>query len=179
MRRQTDLRSLVREGVGLHINCLEILAVYQASQFFLHHVLVLSDSRSVVSYINHQGGLVTLQRPSCVGSDQSALTEGEACAGQDEPWSRHVVKEQCLLRGMDASPARVSENLGSLWQSSSRPLRRSVRGSPTIPLRWNLLSQANGMPWHPACASYGPCMCGHSTGAIRPPRACLNHDGRS
>ncbi len=52
------------EELGLHINCLEMLAVYQACQFFLpdirgHHVLVRSDSRSVVSYINHQGGLVS------------------------------------------------------------------------------------------------------------------------
>ncbi len=36
----------------------------QACQFFLpdirgHHVLIRSDSRSVVSYINHQGGLVS------------------------------------------------------------------------------------------------------------------------
>ncbi len=49
------------------------------------------------------------ERPSCVGSEQS--------------WSRHVLKEQRLLRGMDAPPARGSENLGSLWQSSSRPHR--------------------------------------------------------
>ncbi len=49
------------------------------------------------------------ERPSCVGSEQSALTEGDACAGQDKPWSRHVVKEQRLLRGMDAPPARGSE----------------------------------------------------------------------
>ncbi len=63
------------------------------------------------------------ERPSCVGSDQSALTEGDACAGQNEPRSRYVVKEQRLLRGMDAPPARGPENLGSLWQSSSKPLR--------------------------------------------------------
>ncbi len=46
----------------LHINCLEMLAVCRAWQFFLpdlkgHHVLIRSDSMSVVSYINHQGGL--------------------------------------------------------------------------------------------------------------------------
>ncbi len=62
------------------------------------------------------------EQPSCVGSEKSALTEGPACNGQDEPWSRHVFKEQRLLRGIDASPAHGS-NLGSLWQSSSRPLR--------------------------------------------------------
>ncbi len=52
------------EESGLHINCLEMLALCQAIQFFLpdiqgHHVLIRSDSRSVVSYINHQGGLVS------------------------------------------------------------------------------------------------------------------------
>ncbi len=128
------------EESGLHINCLEMLAVCQACQFFLpyiwvHHVLIRSDSRSVVSYINHQGGLVSKrlctlgERPSCVGSDQSSCVgsdqsscvgsdqstnEGDACAGQNEPRSRHVVKEQCLFRGMDAPPAHGSENLGSL-----------------------------------------------------------------
>ncbi len=62
------------------------------------------------------------ERPSCVGSDQSALTEDDTCAGQNEPRSRHVEK-QFFFRGMDAPPTRGSENLGSLWQSSSRPLR--------------------------------------------------------
>ncbi|XDV44749.1 hypothetical protein PO909_012989 [Leuciscus waleckii] len=45
-----------------HINCLEMLAVFQALKHFLpdlsgHHVLVPSDNTSVVSYINHKGGL--------------------------------------------------------------------------------------------------------------------------
>ncbi len=56
-------------------------------------------------------------------SRQSVLTEGDTCAGQNEPRSRHVVEEQCIFRRMDAPPARGSENLGSLLQSSSRPLR--------------------------------------------------------
>ncbi len=146
------------------------------------------------------------------------LTEGNACAGQNEPRSRHVVKEQCTFRRMDAPPARGSENLGSLWQSSCRPLRLRRQLSlpnlfftkstdalahkwPSLPLyafppvallpqvlrrvreqwhmliliaplwrnqlwvselfqllkaapwpillRWDLLSQANGMIWHP------------------------------
>ncbi len=42
------------EESGLHINCLEMLALCQACQFFLpdirgHHVLIRSDSRSVKS----------------------------------------------------------------------------------------------------------------------------------
>ncbi len=45
-----------------HINCLEMLAVFLALKDFLpdlrdHHVLVRTDNTSVVSYINHQGGL--------------------------------------------------------------------------------------------------------------------------
>ncbi len=61
------------------------------------------------------------ERP-CVGSEQSALTEGDACVRKNEPRSRHVVKDQCLFRGMDAPPAPGSENLRNLWYSSSRPL---------------------------------------------------------
>ncbi len=49
-----------------HINCLEMLAVFQALKHFLpdlrgHHGLVRTDNTSVVSYINHQG--VLLSRP--------------------------------------------------------------------------------------------------------------------
>ncbi len=53
------------------------------------------------------------ERPSCVGSEQSALTEGDTC----ESRSRYVVEEQYLFRGMDASRAPGSDNLGSIWQS--------------------------------------------------------------
>ncbi len=47
---------------SFHINCLEMLAVCRACQFFLpdligRHVLIRSDNMSVVSYINHQGGV--------------------------------------------------------------------------------------------------------------------------
>ncbi len=43
-----------------YINCLEMLAVFQALKHFLldlrgHHVLVQTDNTSVVSYINRQG----------------------------------------------------------------------------------------------------------------------------
>ncbi len=51
-----------------HINRLEMLAAFLALKDFLadlrgHHVLVHSDNTSVVSYINHQGGLRS--RPLC------------------------------------------------------------------------------------------------------------------
>ncbi len=62
--RQTDLQSFVRRGVGPAHQLPKMLAVCHACYFFLpdirgHHVLVRSDSRSVVSYINHQGSLAS------------------------------------------------------------------------------------------------------------------------
>ncbi len=61
-----------------------------------------------------------------------------------------------------------------LWVSK---LFQLLKAAPwPIPLRRDLLSQANGTIWHP---SYGPCMCGCSTGAFRPPRACPKHYGKS
>ncbi len=64
VRGQTDLRSVVWGGINPAHQLPEMLAACQACQFFLpvirgHHVLVRSDSRSMVSYINHQGGLVS------------------------------------------------------------------------------------------------------------------------
>ncbi|XP_048017809.1 uncharacterized protein LOC125249543 [Megalobrama amblycephala] len=49
-----------------HINQLEMMAVFRALKYFLpdlrgHHVLVRTDNMSVVSYINHQGGLRSRQ----------------------------------------------------------------------------------------------------------------------
>ncbi len=123
-----------------------MLALCHACQFFLpdirgHHVLV----RSVRGVLHKSPGQPRLEatlhageRPSCVGSEQSALTEGGLCAGQID---HGTVKEQCLLRVMDALPARSSENLGSLWQSSSRPLR--LRKQLSLP---NLFHKEHGCP---------------------------------
>ncbi len=60
----------------IHINCLEMLAVYLGLRTFLsdlrgHHVVVRSDSMTVVSYINRQG---------CLSS------------------RRHFILAECLLR---------------------------------------------------------------------------------
>ncbi len=109
------------EESGLHINCLEMLAVCQACQFFLPDISCASTLRQQVCVVIHKSPrqphlevpLLAGERPSCVGSEQSALTEGDACAGQYKPRSRHVVDEQCLFRGMDAPPTRGSENLGN------------------------------------------------------------------
>ncbi len=121
MRGQTDLRP--KEKSGLQINCLEMLAVCQACQFFLtdirgHHVLIRSYSRSVVSYINHQGCLVS-KRLCTLANNLLVWAQNNLRSLK----ARHIVEEQCLFRGMDAPPARSSNNLGSIWQSLSRPLR--------------------------------------------------------
>ncbi len=136
MRWQTDLRSLVREGVGpardrpVNSSCRTYTGTPCASTLRqqVRGVIHKSPGRPRLEATLHAG-----ERPSCVGSDQSALTEVDACAGQDEPRSRHAVKEQRLLREIDAPPARGSGNLGSLWQSSSTPLRlRRQLSLPTI-----------------------------------------------
>ncbi len=54
-------------------------------------------------------------------------------------WTKE--QKQFLFRGMDAPPARSSENLGSLWQSSSRPLR--LRRQLSLP---NLFYKEHGFP---------------------------------
>ncbi len=59
----------------------------------------------------------------------------------NEPRSKHVVREQFLFRGKDAPPARGSEILGSLWQSSSRPLR--LKRQLSLP---NLFYEKYGYP---------------------------------
>ncbi len=129
---QTDLRSLVRRGVGpAHQLPRNASSVSGLSILPARHSGTSCDStlQQVCGVIHKSPGRPHLkatlhagERPSCVGSDQSALTEDDACAGQNEPRSRHV-KKQYFFRGMDAPPTRGSENLGSLWQSSSRPLR--------------------------------------------------------
>ncbi len=61
-----------------------MLAVCQACQFFLpvirgHHVLVHSHNRSVVSYINHQGGLVS-KRLCTLANDLLVWAQNNLCS---------------------------------------------------------------------------------------------------
>ncbi len=152
---------------GLNINCLEMLAVSGLSILTAGHSgtpranTLRQQIRGVIHKLPGWPHLeVTLhagERPSCMGSEQSALTEGDACAGQYEPRSTHVVKEQCLFRGMDTPPTRGSENLGNLWQGSSRPLR--LQGQLSLP---NLFYKEHGCP--------GPRMAQPSTLCF--PRSC-------
>ncbi len=174
--------------------------------------------------------------------EKAEHTVGDACAGQNEPMSRHVVEEQCLFRGMDAPPARGSENFGSLGRarvdlftsednshcpiffykehgcpgprmaqpsalcfpsshsatagaqasqgttaqaySNSPPLEEPTVGVRVIPAAESS-PVADPLETGPPLSSeqqymiYRPCMCGRSTGAFRPSRACPKHYGRS
>ncbi len=152
VRRQIDLRSLVRRGVGpahqlpRNASCVPCLSILPAGhkgtpcasthRQQVHGVIRKSPGRPHLEAPLHAG-----EQPSCVGSDQSALTEGDACARQNELRSRHVVEEQRLLRGMVAPPAFGSENLGSLWQSLSRPVR--LQRQLSLP---NLFHKEHGCP---------------------------------
>ncbi len=134
---------------GFHINCLEMLAVCRACQFFLpdligRHVLIRSDNMSVVSYINHQGG-VSSKRLFILAerllewaqlnlrSLRAAHLPGRLNQGAD------VISEQCPLRGVDAPSAGGSEDLEDLWQGRSRPFR--LQRQLSLP---NLLFEGQG-----------------------------------
>ncbi len=91
---------------GFHINCLEMLAVCRACQFFLpdligRHVLIRSDNMSVVSYINHQGRCL-LEAPLewaqlNLRSLRAAHLPGRLNQGADM-WSRsNVPSEEWML----------------------------------------------------------------------------------
>ncbi len=86
----------------LHINCLEMLVVFLALKTFLpdlrgHHILVQSDSMTVVAYINHQGALRSplpyRMARRLLWAQKKLLSLGEgSCAGQTEPGCRYAVQ---------------------------------------------------------------------------------------
>ncbi len=85
------------EESGLHINCLEMLAVCRTILPAGHtgkpcaSTCHKSPGRPRLGATLHAG-----EQLFCVGSDQSVLTEGDTFPGQNEPRSRHVFMEQNL-----------------------------------------------------------------------------------
>ncbi len=130
---------------GFYINCLEMLAVCRACQFFLpdligRHVLIRSDNMSVVSYINHQGGV----------SSKRLFILAE----------RLLEWAQLNLRSLRAAhlPGRLNQGADVLSRSNvpseERMLHPQVvqkiwKNPWPVPLRRDLLSHANGTIWHP------------------------------
>ncbi len=116
---------------GFHINCLEMLAVCRACQFFLpdligRHVLIFM---SVVSYINHQEG-VSSKRLFILAerllewaqlnlrSLRAAHLPGRLNQGADMLSRSNVPSEEWMLH-----PQVVQKVLEDLWQGRSRPFR--------------------------------------------------------
>ncbi len=103
------------QHLSWHINRLEMLAVFLALKNFLadlrgHHVLVHSDNTSVVSYINHQGGLRSrpiwqtgVPNPPVVPREV-VVSSSSLHPGDPKYRSRHPVKTGAEARGMEAPP---------------------------------------------------------------------------
>ncbi len=149
-RWKIGLRLLVEEGSYLHINCLDILAVWLGLRIFLpdlrgHHVLVRFGQyeRGVLHKSPGQSffeaPLYPSRAPLEVSSAQLALAESSARAGQTEPGSRHAILEQCPLRQVDAPPTNSSGNMRNLRQTRGQPLR--LRRQHSLP---NLFFKGQG-----------------------------------
>ncbi len=76
------------------------------------------------------------------GTERTPLTTNGSCAGQSEPRSGYVVKEQCSFRRMESTSPDGSDDLVSSWQGRGRPLR--LRRQLSLP---NLFFQSSGMLW--------------------------------
>lgn len=71
----------------MHINCLELLAVYQSLKHLLswlkgHHVLVRSDASTVMAYINRNGDLRSRRLhtgPLTVSQQSSIVIDSDLC----------------------------------------------------------------------------------------------------
>ncbi|KAL0173812.1 hypothetical protein M9458_029780, partial [Cirrhinus mrigala] len=119
-----------------HINCLEMLAVFLALKHFLPdlrdcHVLVRTDNTSVVSYINHQGGL----RPWMPwyrrgqGFVCTPFPRSESAPGWGvPPSSSPILAGPSMVLGPDFSPRRLS--LGDSRQERSPLTGRGFHPSP-------------------------------------------------
>ncbi len=102
------------QHLSWHINCLEMLAVFLALKNFLadlrgHHVLVHSDNTSVVSYLNHQGGLRS--RPHCklacqilLWSQGKLLSLRAAYIPGTHNIGADILSRRAEARGMEAPP---------------------------------------------------------------------------
>ncbi len=134
VRRQTDLRPLVKDGERLPHQLLGNASSFSSLPVFpagpnrtpcadslrqhVRGVLYKSPGRCLLEAPLYSG-----RAPSGMGSAQPALAEGSTPAGQTEPRSGYVISEQCPLRGVDAPSAGDLEDLEDLWQGRSRPFR--------------------------------------------------------
>ncbi|KAL0195701.1 hypothetical protein M9458_009273, partial [Cirrhinus mrigala] len=118
---QHGLGSSTKAEAGIHINCLEMLAVCRALHFFLpdlkgHHVLVRSDSMTVVSYINRQKGLSSKRLFTLVKD----LLEWAQLNLQTEPGGRFIHRRSRMRRQLSL-PNILFEGQGRVGQRLAQP----------------------------------------------------------
>ncbi len=143
VRGQTDFGLWSKEESGLHINCLEMLAVCQACQFCLlyikgHHMLVtLRPAGPWCHTLNPQAAFVS-ERPLHAGDGPSLCvsTDGRAhCAGpNNEPRKASMLsRNNYLLRKGVLPPARRVQKIWEVLAELGRPPCASKDNSmPTI-----------------------------------------------
>ncbi|KAL0202363.1 hypothetical protein M9458_000381, partial [Cirrhinus mrigala] len=109
--------------IGVHVNLLELEAVFRALIHFLpqlqeKQVIVRSDSTSVVSYINHQGG----EGPGSpvMGTCSRGVPKGCTLAGRGQCSSRPLVKGRSQARRMATSPSSGTGHLALFREGQSR-----------------------------------------------------------
>ncbi|XDV12998.1 hypothetical protein PO909_001522 [Leuciscus waleckii] len=117
----------------LHINCLEMMAVDNALRRFLspdkktprlgpfgQHVsggLYKSPRRYQIQNPSQADGT-----PPGLGSAQSALAQGSACARPSECGTRQTVQKQSSDRRMVFTPTDSRTAMEDIWQSENRPI---------------------------------------------------------
>ncbi len=136
-----------------HINCLEMMALFQALTYFLqqlrgYHFLLRVDNTAVVSYINHQGGLRShrlnrlAQQVLLWAEDKFLFLRAIYIPGHMNVGADLLVQTSCDTWGMETPPRSSQSNLVNILQSRGGPL--CFTGDSTMsPL---LLSDSSSSP---------------------------------
>ncbi len=122
----------------LHINCLEMMAVFIAinlpaslKETPCPGLDRQHDSGSLYQPTRQSKITIPLQdgsTPPVVGIQQTPLAQSGSCAGQIEPRGRHAVQRQCISRGMEITSSDGSNDLVCLREGrgGSLCLRRQL-----------------------------------------------------
>ncbi len=122
-----------------HINRLELEAVFLALKVFQpqlkqQHVLIRTDNTSVVSYINHQGGIRS--RALCKQAmDCHPLHQSSAHPRSPDPRGGHAFEEGDSSRRVEIAPRVGSDDLEplTLWESRGGSVRHEQeRALPAV-----------------------------------------------
>ncbi len=167
------------------------ITVCRACQFFLpdligQYVLIHLDNMSVVSYINHQGGLSSKHLFILVEHLLFAFKDSSHCPTyylkvRDVYWPNLLLYAFPPIVLIPKAVRWIREQgrkvllVAPLWENQpwlSELTQLLVAAPWPMPLRRDLLSQANGTIWHPLPELF---TFGRSTGAYQPPRVSVKH----